>query len=430
MKGGHGVVKKLLMLAVLAVFIIFPASLSFASETEVLMKMLLKKGIITQAEYEQVIGELAEADNNDNQWKEHVDKHITHAEEAGPALTDGLSIAGGITMVGQGTSGNDKNSAPAEDVIDGNISADLEISARIGSSGEAFLALEAGEGSGLEGDEIVSFWGVNADAGVASTVELTEAWYEHRFLDDMLTFTIGKLNITNYFDGNEAANDETTQFLAPGFVNSIAIEFPANSAAVRLTASPLEILDISVGVQSDGWEDITEKNFFIAEADIKPAFGGLQGNYRVYAWTNRGNHTELKDPAKVTEPGFGYGVSIDQQLNDSLAMFARVGYQDRKLYEFDIAWSAGIALSGSVWGRKDDVIGIAYGQAGLSDDNEDILRAAGTVPGDEGHFEAYYSFAVNEHVTVSPDIQIITNASGDDDFNTVIVGAVRGQVSF
>ncbi len=414
---------------VLTIFIISTAALSFASETEVLMKMLLKKGIITQAEYEQVIDELAETDK-DKQWKQHVDKHITHEEETGPAFADGLTIAGGVTMVGQGTSGNDENSPPAEDVIDGNISADLEISASIGESGEAFLALEAGEGTGLEGDEVVSFWGVNADAGVSSTIEITEAWYEHLFFNGIVTFTIGKLNLTNYFDGNEVANDETTQFLAPGFVNSIAIDLLENSAAARLTVSPTELLGISIGAQSDGWEDITEKNFFIIEADLKPKFGELQGNYRIYAWTNREEHSELTDTTNDKEHGYGYGVSIDQQITDSLTLFGRASYQDKKLYEFDSAWSGGLALSGGLWGRDSDVLGVAYGEARLSNDKKDLLKTAGASPGNESHFEAYYSLAVNEQISITPDIQIITNASGNDDFDTVVVGAVRTQVTF
>ena len=419
-------IRKALQSIVMGAFIISLASVLHASETEALMKMLLKKGIITQEEYNEVTGEL----DSEKHWKEHVDKHITHAEDEGPALVDGLSLAAGITMIGQGTSGNDRNDPPGEDVIDGNISADLEISASIGEEGEAFIALEAGDGDGLEGDEIVSFWGVNADAGVDSTVELTEAWYEHRFFNELLTFTAGKLDLTNYVDGNEAANDETTQFLAPGFVNSIAIDIPDNSAAMRLTVSPVEILDITVAIQSDGWEDLDEKNFYIAEADIKPKFGELQGNYRMYVWTNRGDHAEIADPAKDDEHGSGYGISLDQQIMDSLTVFARAGYQDDDLYKFDIAWSAGLALKGSLWGRDDDVFGIAYGRALLSDDFEDALKAEGITPEDEGHFEAYYSLAINEHVAISPDIQIVTNAGGDDDFDTVTIGAVRGQITF
>ncbi len=420
------------------------------SEGEIILRTLLQKGIITQAEYDEVMEEiggtknlekrveavekktsdLAETAEEQELWREHIDKHITHAE--GPVLTDGLSIAGGITVVGQGTSGNDDNVPPGEDGIDGNISADLEISAKMGEHGEAFLALEAGEGEGLEGDEIDSFWGVNADAGAGSTVDLTEAWYEHMFSGGMITFTIGKLDLTNYFDINEVANDETTQFLSGGFVNSIAVEFPDNNAGVRLTASPHELLDISLGAQSgdSDWEDIAEKPFLIAGADIKPKFGELQGNYRVYVWTNRTDHTELKDPTNDDEHGWGYGISLDQQVMDYLTLFARAGYQDKELFEIDMAWSGGLSLSGGLWGRDDDALGIAYGQAILSDDHEDVLKAGGTNPEDEGHFEAYYSIAVNEHVAITPDIQVVTNALGDGDHEMVIVGGVRGQFTF
>lgn len=423
--------KKILIGSMLTVFIISLASLSYASETEAILKMLLKKGIITQTEYDEMTGEVDETQEEQKKWKEHVDKHITHEE--GPALVDGLSIAGGITMIGQGTNGNDKNTPPEDDVIDGSISADIEISASMGEHGEAFLGLEAGEGSGLESDEIVSFWGVNADAGATSTFELTEAWYEHRFFNDVVTFTIGKLDLTNYFDGNEVANDETTQFLSGGFVNNIAIEFPDNSAAARLTLSPNELLDISAGAQSgdSDWEDISEKPFLMAEADVKPKFGDLQGNYRVYVWTNRTYHTELMDATNNKERGYGYGISLDQQATDYLTLFARLGYQDKKIYEIDIAWSGGLALSGSIWGRNDDVLGVAYGEVRLSDNYKDaVLDPAGTNTGNEGHIEAYYSLVINEHITISPGIQVVTNAKGDDDFETVVIGAVRGQFTF
>ncbi len=403
-----------------------------SSEGEIVLRTLLKKGIITRKEYEEITSEMREVKITEKQREAHVDKHITHDEEAGPAIVNGLSIAAGVTIVGQGTSGNDDNATPGEDVIDGNISADIEISSALGNNGEAFIALEAGEGDGLEADEINTFWGVNADAGPGSPVELTEAWYEHRFAHDVVTLTVGKLNLTNYFDGNEVANDETTQFLSGGFVNNMAVEFPDNSAAVRLTVSPDDLVDINIGAQSgdSDWEDIAEKPFLIAEADVKQKFGELQGNYRVFVWTNRMDHTELKDTSKDKEAGSGFGVSFDQQATDSLSIFGRIGFQDKKIYEFDIAWSGGLALNGSIWGRDNDVLAVAYGQAIISDDNEDVLKAAGTTPGNEGHFEAYYNLVINKHVTVSPDIQIITNAQGDSDFETVTVGGLRGQFTF
>ncbi len=437
--------------------LIFSASVSLAVDAEVLLKLLLQKGIITQAEYSEVVGEFNESEGLEKRvdkveqkaadlaqkqdqdieeqkhWIEHVDKHLTHAEDAEKGFVNGLSIAGGITMVAQGTSGNDGNVPPEEDVIDGSISADLELSARTGEHSEAFVHMEAGAGDGLEGDEVDSFWGVNADAGDSeSRFELTEAWFEQRFSNDTSFFTAGMLCPTNYFDGNEIANDETSQFLSPGFVNSIAVEFPDNGPGARVTLSPHELIDITAGYQSgDGdWEDIFEKPFLMAEANIKPVFGGLQGNYRLYAWSNNTDHEELSNPDNNEEHGWGTGLSIDQQAAESLTVFARLGFQDEDIYEIKTAWSIGMAVSGTQWGRDDDVLGIAYGQAALSDDYRDSLESDGIDPENEGHFEAYYNITVNEHVSVTPDIQVLTNAKGDGGFDTVWTGAVRGQIGF
>ncbi len=83
-------------------------------------------------------------------------------------------------------------------------------------------------------------------------------------------------------------------------------------------------------------------------------------------------------------------------------------------------------MSGRFWERDNDVAGVAYGQAILSDDYEDTLGN----PEDEGHFEAYYRITVNDHLAITPDIQVISNALGDGDSDTILVGGVRGQLTF
>ncbi len=294
-------------------------------------------------------------------------------------------------------------------------------------------ASEYGRGDGLEGDEIASFWGVNADAtGDSSSLSVTEAWYEHMYMNDMVAFTIGKLDLSNYFDGNEVANDETTQFLSGGFVNDITIDFPDNSAGLRVTVSPMEMLDVSLGIQSEEWEDLDEENFIIAEADVKLKFGELQGNYRFYIWHNRNELTDASDAGNTNEEGTGFGTSIDQQVVDFLTLFARLGFRNDDIveYQYDAAWSLGGAVSGSLWGRDDDVAGAAFGQAILASSYKDTLDDAGTDSGNESHYEMYYNLVLNDHVTISPDIQIVMNAEGDDDYQTVWIGAIRGQFTF
>ncbi|MCK4824755.1 carbohydrate porin, partial [bacterium] len=82
-------------------------------------------------------------------------------------------------------------------------------------------------------------------------------------------------------------------------------------------------------------------------------------------------------------------------------------------------------------GRDDDVFAIAFGQVMPSDDYK---KAGSNLNAkDESHLEAYYSFKINDHFTVSPDIQVIWDPYGGDATNgdkTIFVGGVRTQIDF
>lgn len=384
---------------------------SYASEGDVFLKILLEKGIITQLEYEDMKKDIKDADKSQHN------------------IIKNLDIGAGITMIAQGTINNEANK-PAENVVDANYSADIEFSAELGENGEGFIAIEAGEGDGLPDDEVTCFWGVNDDAGNSDgTVEVAEAWYEHSFFDDIIVFSIGKLDLSSYFDTNEVANDETTQFLATGFVGNLAIEFYDNGPGMRLGISPVDFIELGIGVQVAEWENINDDKFIITELGIKPEFGSLKGNYRFYAWTNRAEHAELIG-LKMQEKGYGFGMSLDQEITGFLTLFARLGSQDEEIYENDMAASAGFALSGSLWNRGDDVLGFAYGMAHLSSDYEKIQKASGIKTEHESHAEVYYNININEHVSITPDLQVITNAMGDDDSHTIWVAGIRGQFTF
>jgi high affinity Mn2+ porin len=237
------------------------------------------------------------------------------------------------------------------------------------------------------------------------------------------------------------------QFLSTGFVNQLAVAFPDdNGIGVRLTLSPIELLDISVGVaEADAdWEDIFGDGFGILEVAVRPTIGELQGNYRLYAWVNSTDYHDVDDWDRVTqalkpgrdpdETGSGFGVSFDQQVTPWLTLFARGAIQDDDIYELEASWSAGFALSGSIYGRDDDVIGVAYGEAIVNEDYRALDDSGAFVDyddfEDEGHLELYYSFKVNDNLTLSPDIQVIWDAAGDDDADTVTIFGARAQLDF
>jgi high affinity Mn2+ porin len=90
----------------------------------------------------------------------------------------------------------------------------------------------------------------------------------------------------------------------------------------------------------------------------------------------------------------------------------------------------GLQISGSLWQREGDVLAVAFGQISPSDDYKKAndLRAKS-----EQHLEAYYSLKVNEHLTLSPDIQVIRHPYGNDAVNgddTIVAGGMRAQLDF
>jgi len=355
----------------------------------------------------------------------HIDKHLLHERSGVGEQIGNLRVAVGLTGTVQGSIDAEEVSGEDSDQTDGSWSMDVELEAPIGESGLAFMLIEAAQGEGLT-DELGSLYhSVNDDAGgTESRLEVTEAWYEHSFREGRVLLAAGKLDMTNYFDTNAVANDERFQFLNSAFVNSIAVEFPEdNGAGIRLAAYPSDWLGLGLGwAESDAdWEDIANDGFAIAEVNLKPNFAGKEGNYRLYGWMNASDKEKLRGSG-THENGWGVGLSFDQKLTESLTAFLRAGYEDDDVYPVEATWSTGAQIQGTRWNRENDMLGFAVSQAILNDAVE---------PDDtETLLEAYYSIAVNEHLFVSPDIQIIDNPSGDNDNDTVFVLGARAQVNF
>jgi len=369
-------------------------------------------------------------------------KEVAAVVEALKGIEFGFSATGVV----QGSIGNHKNQGiPSDreraDRVDGSLSADLEISKQIGKHGRATAIISAAYGDGLD-PRIPSWWGINGDAEDENRVYLKELWYEHKLFNEKLTFTIGKLDLTSYFDTNAVANCENTQFLSPGFVNSAAVEFPDdNGPGVHITFAPTELFDISFGwgQGEEDWDELGHRSLFIGEAGLHPRFGELQGNYRLYGWFKQ--HHVDEDVVSWDDRGrgvfdnrngWGLGLSLDQAVTPQITLFARAGYQDERVYEFAWAWSLGAEVKGNYWGREADALGIAYGMGMISDDYKAFQRFSGEpwFRKNESHLELYYRFQLNDHIAISPDLQVLWNAQGDARFGPVTVIGIRGTLEF
>lgn len=341
-----------------------------------------------------------------------------------------LKVEGGIVAVAQGSDGRRE----AGDKTDGNLRMHLGLTSAAIPDGTIRLEFRQGRGTGL-GTEVDSFTGIN-DTVYDESADIYEAWYEHRFFGEKLRATIGKMDFTNYFDGNEVAHCECTRFMSAGFIWNPAVEWVSNSPGVILNYDVRENLYLRLGAAGTSeWENIAGHPFAIAEIGLSGE-RPYPGNYRFYAWLNSKDHDKWADLAlgvsSDNKKGWGAGFSLDQQLLEDVSLFARLGYQDENYYKFNVFWSLGGEVAGKRWRRPNDVLGIAYGMAALSNEYEKYEISGGNtyINKDEGHLELYYRIRVNDHLSISPDFQVLFHPLGDQREDEVYVGAIRGFVKF
>jgi len=354
-------------------------------------------------------------------------------------LLDGLNLGVGATMVIQGTSNANGTAIgyKGNDTTDAAYSMDLELEKEFDDGGIGFVHFETGQGNGVT-DDLEVFSNVNRDVDASGgTLTLTELWYEQNF-DDTFILTFGKLDPTVYLDTNEYANDECGQFLGSIFRNSAVIEFPDNTIGIRGRAVLTQMVDIELTV-FDGdadFQQIGDHPFLGTQIIFKPQLMDRNGNYRLLFWQNEAVHTKWDDASQTKESAGGFGISCDQEIVDDIGMFLRAGWQqddaalDTTTFSLESAYSVGTQLGGALWGRDRDVIGFAYG---LINPSDEYKKAGNLQAKTEGHLELYYNFKVNENISITPDIQMITNPYGKDAANgtsTIVIGGIRTQIDF
>ena len=375
-----------------------------------------------------------------------------HRQYGTPAIGDsGFVIGVGATIVLQATNNPNAVSAGGKRVGDASFSTDLTFQKNISNLGsKAFLHCEAGAGKGLD-EDLQLFSYVNFDALGKQAVQIAEAWYEQTWISGKAVGTIGLMDPTAYFDGNNAANDETVQFLSQIFVVNPTIEYPSvvpggyYAPGILLKLAPYEWLEVLGGafdVDQD-WRHIGDNLFNIGQISISANILGFSGTYRLYGWNNQMPHTNWLDSAKTNESSYGLGFSFDQKIGENATPFVRYGWRSAGDYDpqavqaglystyIGQSWSIGVQFEGKLWRRENDAAGLAFGQmlpsADYKTSNPELHASV------ESHVEAYWRIQVFENMSISPDIQYIINPFGKDaEFNekNIPVLGVRSQVDF
>jgi hypothetical protein len=338
---------------------------------------------------------------------------------------------------------------------------DIKLTKKFEENGKVVARVKGGRGTGLELDQtgnngVNTYGQVNAnedqtlDSAANTLAKLVELYYEQTILNDKLTVDFGKLNFWTFFADNNFAGDDNCQFLTGAFAGDKTIDSVPQRPALRLNYALFEKLDISYAYFTTGLDHFDASGINIAQFNFKPS---TNGNYRLYVWGNNGIHYKYKDNTSKSG-SYGFGVSIDQAINDDFGIFARCGYKEHSFGDHDrngkevnsfalplsAMWSIGAQFKGSKWSRENDVLGIAVGQIYGSSDAKGFIKEYnnGTYKdGAETQFEVYYKFTINNYIALTPAFQYFANPRGGNvltgtsnaDKNVLVYG-IRTAFSF
>jgi len=271
-----------------------------------------------------------------------------------------------------------------------------------GKNALLFFDLEAIGGNGPD-IVIPNFSGLNADAGSTASddgldrLTILEAWTEFKAIRDIFTVTFGKIDLTNYFDNNLHANDETSQFLSAVFVNNPVLPVYFNSPGIRFRTAFLNRFYIQYGLAMVDVSEINlmQDHFKILETGFKlfPE-SGWEANFRIFGFEQPlANHSQ------------GFGVSFDQLIANHFNLFGRYGKNQPKMADWhgiEEAWSVGLGIRQTFFNREFK-IGIGWAET-YRFQYEQTEKIA----------EFYFSNQLNKWVFVSPHFQWLIQPEAND----------------
>ncbi len=315
----------------------------------------------------------------------------------------------------------------------GAISFQPEVSITPTENDEIFFLFGFGAGNGLAG--VTSFNLAPWAAGVEDDVKdingrnrdyLLQAWYKHTFTfseEHTLGLVGGIIDATDYLDDNAYANDEYTQFMNEALTNGPNAFLPSwdIGGAVEWGYGPYGVRGVymNIGENDDG----NNFNFYGAQFNYTLETDLGEGHYRVnYNFSSQA----FPDPEGTSrERRQCLLFSFDQALGETFGAWIRFGFQtDDALVNYDNLFSGGVNISGNLWGREQDNIGIGYAYLDGAEQTEESLKNSQVA-------EAYVSFGLNDYLSLTFDLQYMqdTCVLGENNVDGWIAG-VRATCEF
>ncbi len=267
------------------------------------------------------------------------------------------------------------------------------------------------QGDGTDG-ELAQTNGYGARLTQQNDLSLREAWLMTQLWDQQLSLTIGRVDLTNYFDNNAAANDETSQFLSDSLVNNPALGLAENGAGMALVYDPKGAFSARLGYQqsTDAATNLSDSLYQLVEIVYRanPLRMG-EGNYRL--WYRQDN--------TIGGGLSAHGLSFDQKLSAGITAFTRYGNNEVEgNSENDIHYSAGVQFANGLGFNPEDAWGIGYSGSDLADKSNERL------------VEGYYNLRIAEKLQLSFHLAYLTEKAAAAEAVSYLVPGTRLQASF
>jgi porin len=237
---------------------------------------------------------------------------------------------------------------------------------------------------------------------------LLAMWYKHTFHfdeDHSVGLSGGLIDSTEYLDENVYANDEHTQFMNEAFVNGTSLFGPSYDIGGALEWNYYNLTLNGVVMEAGENDDLRSFHFYGLQIGYTLTTRLGEGNYRLIL--NRTSEDFSDFQGANFESKSAAMFSFDQQLGNILGAWIRFGWQDDKaLINYGNLYSGGVDISGKLWKRENDNIGIGY--AFLSDGNSGIDKTQVA--------ETYARCALNQIFAITLDVQWMKDdlIAGDD----------------
>jgi hypothetical protein len=348
--------------------------------------------------------------------RERAYRRQTISEKIDEALEDAASrsVSVGVdAAMGTQLAGRTKGDIDANNRAYALASADLFFTAGLAQNTVFFADIVGLSGSPPDAEipSLTLLNGYTARLVRQNELNLREAWLRTELFGQRLALTAGRLDLTNYFDANALANDESTQFISDALVNNQMLGLASNGTGVAAEFDAKTGVRLKFGFQQSNTDatNLSDSMYTLSEVGYTfTPFALPEGSYRVWFRTDNTDTETIRT---------GVGISLDQKLTPVVGLFGRYGTQDTELGR-DHFYAAGLGFQSGWVFNPQDTWGVGFARMDLvTGDSENLA-------------EGYYNFLLTEKLRLSFHLTHVLDAPSEGGKFGYLLPGIRLQAAF